>query len=358
LGYYRSHAGSGLTNLEHLFGFIAISGIWHIQIYIDYVLLLDFSTGVSVTERHTFEVIQQQANVSEVYFKIDGVLIDCGFTTWTDYWNPITQVGHLRLHAGAAIRDDNTPQTEISSLTIYEMVLKCKAITGVLPHTHPTTDLRAGLAIQNDVVTFKTVGGWSYEQPKIGQYFMQIGTALERQNLQFDGTNWVNRKDSFYNTRHTDHSLSSSTAVQNVFHTPNDTIALDANSVWMFEGSYVIAAGSITHTTAIGFSEFGNGSCHFDTLTAGITAYGGVQRAQDMSIFNNSFGGPINTTTTSAHVLVRFSGRITVVDATNFVPTLRFSAAPTGTCAVKSGSWIKLTRLWTGESVSADPEWT
>jgi hypothetical protein len=55
--------------------------------------------------------------------------------------------------------------------------------------------------------------------------------------------------------------------------------------------------------------------------------------------------------------MINFTGRITVVDATNFVPTLTFSAAPTGTCAVKSGSWIKLTRLWTGESVFADPEW-
>ena len=357
LGYYRSHTGSGQTNLEHFIGFVAVAGVWRIQIYIDYVMLLDFNTGVSVTERHTFEVLQQQANVSEVYFKIDGVVIDCGFTTWTDYWDSITQLGDLELHAGAAVRDNNTPQSQISSLTIYGMVLKCKGITGVLPHTHPTTDLQAGLAVQDDVITYKTVGGWTFEQPKIGIYFMSIGTALERQNLQYNGANWINRKDSYYGTRHTDHSISSSTAVQDVFHGANNAFPLDANSTWLFEGSYVIGSGTTTHTTAIGFTEFGGGICNFTTISSGTSAYGTVNRAQDMTCFNSSTGGPINSTATSVLMMINFTGRITVVDATNFVPTLKFSAAPTGTCAVKSGSWIKLTRLWTGESVFADPEW-
>ena len=357
LGFYRTHGGA--VNVENLLGFIAdpATETWHIKIVVQEVDLLDFDTGVDVTERHTFEVIQQQANISEVLFRIDGVLIDCGFTTWTDYYDSSVENFILHLFAGAAVRDNQAPQTVISSLTIYEMILKCKAHTGVLPHTHPTTDIQAGLAVQDDVMTYKTVGGWSYEQPKIGEYFMSIGTALERQNLQYDGTTWVNRKDSYYGTRHADHSISSSTAVQDVFHGANNAFPLDANSTWLFEGSYVIGSGTTSHTTAIGFTEFGSGICNFTVISSATSAYGTVTRAQDMTCFNSSAGGPINSATTSVLVMINFTGRITVVDATNFVPTLTFSAAPTGTCAVKSGSWIKLTRLWTGESVFADPEW-
>ena len=187
---------------------------------------------------------------------------------------------------------------------------------------------------------------------------MSIGTALERQNLQYDGTNWVNRKDSFYSTTYTDRALSSINTAQNVFPTTSDTIALDADSVWLFEGSYVIASGAVTHTTAIGFSEFANGSCHFTTMSAGVGAYGTVVRTQDTVTFDNAIGGAVNAATTTALLAVTFSGRITVVDATNFSPTVRFSVSPTGTNAVKAGSWIKLTRLWTGASTAADSGWT
>ena len=184
-----------------------------------------------------------------------------------------------------------------------------------------------------------------------------ITSALERQNVQYNGTNWINRKDSYYGTRHTDHSISSSTAVKDVFHGANYAFPLDANSTWLFEGSYVIESGTTSHTTAIGFTEFGSGICNFTVISSGTSAYGTVNRVQDMTCFNASAGGPINASTTSVLVMINFTGRITVVDATNFRPTLTFSAAPTGTCSVKSGSWIKLTRLWTGESVFADPEW-
>lgn len=193
---------------------------------------------------------------------------------------------------------------------------------------------------------------------------IQSGTPATGSFLRYSGTLWANVlisdyvKTYYYSTRYTDHSISSSTAVQNVFHTPNDTIALDANATYLFEGSYVIGSGTTAHTTAIGFAEFGNGLCHFTALSSGTTAYGTVNRAQDMTCFSSSAGGAINSATSSTLLMINFSGRITVVDATNFVPTLTFSAAPTGTCAVKSGSWIRVKKLWTGENTNADPEWT
>jgi hypothetical protein len=143
-----------------------------------------------------------------------------------------------------------------------------------------------------------------------------------------------------------------------VFPSATDTIALDANSVYAFEGSYVIGSGAVSHTTAIGFGGGGTGLCHFTTISSATSAYGTVNRSQDMTCFETSFGGAINSATTSTIVMINFSGRITVVDATNFTPTITFSVGPTGTCAIKAGSWIRVTRLWSGESTAADPEWT
>jgi hypothetical protein len=194
---------------------------------------------------------------------------------------------------------------------------------------------------------------------------IQSGTPAMGSFLRYSGTLWSNVyisewvKTSYYSTRHTDHTLSNVSTVQNAFHGSNDTLPLDANSVWMFEGCYIIATGTTTHTTAISFSDVGNtGICHFVTMTSSNGAYGTVSRTQDFTIFNSSGGGATNSTTGSALIMVNFNGRITVDTACNFVPQLTFSAAPGGTNLLKSGSWIKLTRLWTGESVFADPEWT
>lgn len=163
---------------------------------------------------------------------------------------------------------------------------------------------------------------------------------------------------SYYNTIDTDRALSSVTTVQNVFAVPDDTFTLTADSVWLFEGSYVIGSGAVSHTTAIGFSEFGGGACTFQIVSCGTSAYGTVNRAQDMTAFNSSAGGAINSASTSVLTVVNFSGRLTVVSATNFVPTITFSTAPTGTNAVKTGSWLRLTGLWTDATKTADDQWT
>jgi len=193
---------------------------------------------------------------------------------------------------------------------------------------------------------------------------IQSGTPVTGSFLRYSGTLWAQVliseyvKTYYYSTTYGDRSLSSVNTLQNVFATPDDTIALDANSVYLFEGSYVIGSGATTHTTAIGFNELGGGICHFTALSSGTTAYGTVNRSQDMTCFSSSTGGPINSATTSTLMMINFTGRITVVDATDFVPTLTFSAAPSGTCAVKSGSWIRVKKLWSGENTLADAEWT
>lgn len=377
VGFYRTHAGPAVDNMA---AFEQRSGNWWVVVNLLEIERFTYDTGIPVTQRCELEILHLGMDQVAAFF-VNGVRLTlAGLLPFNDYLNDpaiLEMLPFMPIHQGVAIRDNNTPQTVISSITIYSMTAKstrngiwnnylfgdCLGVgTANTVMKIVNKAIETGTPSENDFLIY---AGGLWNHSPAGNYLdldglgdVVIASPIERQNLQYDGTNWVNRKDSFYNTRHTDHSLSSSTAVQNVFHTPNDTIALDANSVWLFEGSYVIASGVVSHTTAIGFSEFGNGSVHFTAMSAGVGAYGTVVRAQDTTCFNNAIGGAVNAATTTALLAVTFSGRITVVDATNFSPTVRFSVSPTGTNAVKAGSWIKLTRLWTGESTAADSGWT
>lgn len=178
------------------------------------------------------------------------------------------------------------------------------------------------------------------------------------QSLTVSSVATNNGAQSYYNTIDTDRALSSVNTAQNVFAVPDDTFTLTADSVWLFEGSYVIGSGAVSHSTTLGFLEAGNGSCHFTTFATGVGAYSTPTRTQDMTAFNSSTGGAVNATSTSPLTVITFSGRISVVSATNFIPFITFSAAPTGTNAVKTGSWLRLTGLWTGATKTADDQWT
>jgi hypothetical protein len=375
-GFYRTHTGQAIDNMV---AFEERSGNWWVVVSLIAGEQFLYDTNIPVTQRCELEILHRGMDQVTVFF-VDGVpLTLAGLLPFQDYVISPALLAPpvLLMHQGVAIRDDNTPQTVISSITIYSMTSKrtqsdiwtayllgdCQGVGSANTVAKiANNSIETGTPSESDFLIYSG-GQWNHSPA--GNYLdldglgdVVITSPIERQNLQYNGTNWVNRKDSFYSTIYTDRALSSINTTQNVFPTTSDTIALDANSVWLFEGSYVIAAGSITHNTAIGFSEFGNGSCHFTVMSAGVGAYGTVVRAQDTTCFNNAIGGAVNAATTTALLAVTFSGRITVVDATNFSPTVRFSVSPTGTNAVKAGSWIKLTRLWTGESTAADSGWT
>jgi hypothetical protein len=373
VGFYRTHMGPVIDNMV---AFEQRSGNWWVVVVFEGTEYFTYDTGVSVTQQCELEMLHRGFGEVAIFF-VNGVpLILAGLLPFEDYILTPEDLASppLLMHQGVAVRDNNTPQTVISSITIHSMISKrtqniayllgdCQGVgTANTVNKIVNKSIEQGTPSENDFLIY--VGAHWTHSPA-GNYLdldglgdVVIASPIERQNLQYDGTNWVNRKDSFYSTTSSDRALSSINTAQNVFPTTSDTIALDANSVWLVEGSYVIASGAVTHTTAIGFSEFGNGSCHFTTMSAGVGAYGTVVRAQDTVTFDNAIGGAVNAATTTALLAVTFSGRITVVDATNFSPTVRFSVSPTGTNAVKAGSWIKLTRLWTGTSTAADSGWT
>ena len=182
-----------------------------------------------------------------------------------------------------------------------------------------------------------------------------------RDSLVYDGGGWINRKDEYVVTAYNDVALTNGTANQSVFASANDSINLPGASSWLLQGSYVIASGTTTHTTAINFLEAGvggNGICNFRVVSFPAGTYGTAGRTQDTSAWNSSAGGVINTSNTGALTVITFEGVYTCPDAVNFTPQLTFGTAPGGTNLTKVGSYIRLTGLFGADNTAADAVWT
>lgn len=188
-----------------------------------------------------------------------------------------------------------------------------------------------------------------------------ITSPAWRDNLVYDGSGWINRKDEYVVTAYSDVALTNGTANQSVFASANDSINLPALSSWLLQGSYVIASGTTTHTTAINFLEVGlggNGTCNFRVISHGAGSYGTLGRVQDTVVFNSATGGVINPTSIAALLCIYFEGVYTCLDSVTMTPQVKFSAAPGGTNLTKAGSYLRLTRLFAGDFNAADAEWT
>lgn len=188
-----------------------------------------------------------------------------------------------------------------------------------------------------------------------------ITSAAYRDNLTYNGSAWVNLKDEYFVTAYSDVALTNGTSNQSVFASGNDSINLPGASSWLLQGSYVIASGIVTHTTAINFFEAGlggNGKCNFRVMSFPAGTYGTTGRTQDTSAWNSSAGGAINATNTGALTVITFEGVYTCLDSVTFTPQVKFSAAPGGTNLTKAGSYLRLTRLFLTDFGIADAEWT
>lgn len=188
-----------------------------------------------------------------------------------------------------------------------------------------------------------------------------ITSPAWRDNLVYDGSGWINRKDEYVVTAYSDVALTNGSTAQSVFASANDSINLPALSSWAIQGSYVIASGTTSHTTAINFQETGlggNGKCNFRVLSFAAGTYGTVGRVQDTVAFQTAAGGAINATNTGALTVIQFEGVYTCLDSVTFTPQVKFSAAPGGTNLTKQGSYLRLIRLFSADYTAADADWT
>jgi hypothetical protein len=151
-------------------------------------------------------------------------------------------------------------------------------------------------------------------------------------------------------------SLSGVTTYQNIFSTPADVITLAANTSYIVEGNIIVQSGTTTHTTALRLSDSIVGVSPIFRLhilsTAG--AAGTVSRAQDTVYFETS-GGVLNSTSTSARVFILLRGSIETGSSVTITPQVAFSANPGGTNQIQDGSWIKFTPVGTNTMTFVGP---
>ena len=157
--------------------------------------------------------------------------------------------------------------------------------------------------------------------------------------------------------------LNSSFVGQNVFDTPEDTIALALDTAYSFEGFFSIVSGTTSHTTSINLTDTSFGSETISWRWMAMThagAAGTSSKAQDTVVFNSN-GGAINATSASALTTIWFRGVVIVTSAgatptaRNVIPQITFSAAPTGTNQVAVGSFIRFVPLGSNLVKSVGP---
>jgi hypothetical protein len=151
-------------------------------------------------------------------------------------------------------------------------------------------------------------------------------------------------------------SLSGITAYQSIFSASSDVITLAANTSYMVEGHIVVQSGTTTHTTALRLTDsvVANSPIFRLIIISTAAAAGTVSRAQDTVYFETN-GGVINSTSTSARVFILLRGAIETVDSVTITPQIAFSANPGNTNQIQEGSWIKFTPVGTNTVTSIGP---
>jgi len=121
VGFYRTHAGQVIDNMV---AFEQRSGNWWVVVNFWEIEHFTYDTGIPVTQRCELEMLHLGMDQVAVFF-VNGVRLTlAGLLPFNDYLNTPTILSTLPImpiHQGVAIRDNNTPQTVISSITIYSM---------------------------------------------------------------------------------------------------------------------------------------------------------------------------------------------------------------------------------------------
>jgi hypothetical protein len=153
--------------------------------------------------------------------------------------------------------------------------------------------------------------------------------------------------DIFVTVQGSDVSLTNNiTTAQNIFASANDVVTLDRTMTYLFEGEFFIATGTTTHTTAIGFvASSAVTSIRYQAQLWSTTSGTISTTAPSTLDIAVTTATVLNATSTAPLTTIRVKGLIRTNAATTITPQVTFSAGPTGTCAVKTDSWLRFTPL-------------
>ena len=142
-------------------------------------------------------------------------------------------------------------------------------------------------------------------------------------------------------------TLINSNASQNAFPVSCDAFVLTANKTYFFKGKFLIANGSTSHTTAMGWlvtSGLNITSMEY-VVKLFSSALNGVSTASSHVQISGTANKVLNAANTAVTTTIEFEGVLRCASGGALTPQLAFSTAPGGTNQMKMGSFIEFTEM-------------
>lgn len=157
-------------------------------------------------------------------------------------------------------------------------------------------------------------------------------------------------------------SLPNSTAVTAIFQTTEDTLTLEANTTYEFEGEFMVSgsAGTVAHT--VNFSPLGAGTatCTTSYLAQGTNAAAAASTGilqSWITATGSTAVTPSFTPTAARTATILVKGRIVVTTAGTIIPSLAYSAAPGGAGTIAVNSAFRIWPIGSNTVVKVGDNW-
>lgn len=154
-----------------------------------------------------------------------------------------------------------------------------------------------------------------------------------------------------------DFTLSAASGVQTAFPSGQDEITLEGSTTYLFEGHFDITCGATSHSTAIAWLA-GSGLT-INSIYYQVRGWNSVANTVATATQGTWIDRLASTVVTSAATTagnhINFKGIINVDAGGTLTPQINFSANPTGTNLMKTGSYFMFTPLGTNTFTTIGP---
>ncbi|UOX32319.1 hypothetical protein LXD69_09665 [Flavobacterium sediminilitoris] len=142
-------------------------------------------------------------------------------------------------------------------------------------------------------------------------------------------------------------TLANSNLLQNAFPTSSDAFSLSANKTYFFKGKFLIANGSTSHATAMGWLVTSGLNITSMEYVARLfsSTLNGIATANSNVQISGTGSKVLNAANTAVTTTIEFEGVLRCTTGGVLTPQLAFSTAPGGTNQMKMGSFIEFTEI-------------
>jgi hypothetical protein len=290
------------------------------------ILKTFFNTGDRPTELNFADFIDSKLNIQED--KAVQADIDAG-TNDEKYITPLGAKIAARKHI--TVNGSNTDAN--GNIQINNITGTASTITGSISKSQVTgldTDLNAKQALLLSGINIKTINGSSILGS--GDIVVSGGGSAVVKLMAIPLSNFT---------------LVNGVTAQIAFPASCDTFTLLANKTYSFKGKYLIGTGAITHTTAMSWAVTGLTVSIMEYVAKTFSSAANTQVASSSNIQISGIGSRVlNANSVSVTTTIEFEGILrTGANAGTIVPQITFSAAPTGTNVMKTGSFIEFVEV-------------